>query len=183
MAAYENTPSSSIRIQELLHSRPALPQLKVGFQVRNIAEIHDLSALVGKIPHMQYVGLAGSRQVGKILIPREKLPKTVTDPLPEPLVEEILDRLTRIVGLVHGCARIAHRPARHTPVPAVNAFMYDMDVVVVPEDPRAVSSVEPRIGVRSGTHFDLITVSEDALTRSDGFFRSAFLNSRRLLFA
>lgn len=182
MAATE-LPSYSTNVSELLYSRPTLAALTVGFHVRNEEEVHDLADLVKGVPKRRYVGLAGSRQVGKILIPREKLPQTVTNSLPEPVVDQILERLSRIFGKVHGCSRIVSRPARHTHIPAVNAFMYDVDVIVVPEDPHAVSFVEPRTGVRSGTHFDLFTVSEDALTRSDGFFRSAFLNSRRLLFA
>lgn len=170
-------------IIDFLLSRFQPLTVQVGKEVRNEQELADLENFTQESSPLLYAGLAGSRRAGKILIPREKLPRTVTDPLPGHLVDEIVGKLPHFANRVHGCARIAKRPSRGIAVPPANAFMYDIDLVVVPEDPNAACRVEPRMGVQSGTHFDIITVSLGALGRADGFFRSAFLNSRSLRFA
>ncbi len=171
-----------------LNERPFLGPLKVGSHVRNVSEIIDIWGFIDHYSRNnsepEYVGLVGSRQVGKIYWNHSKLKRYWGHELSEKSIAYLASNLPILGANIDG-RDVLPIPEFEQYVdmspPSANEFYYDVDIVLVQDKNSRPLDVKRRIGEKSGTLIEIFAISSRILIENSyKEIQEYFLNSQRI---
>jgi len=171
-----------------LKERPYLGQLKAGLHARNEAEIRDVWKCIDRYANQysqpKYVGLVGSRQVGKIYWNQNKLRKYWGHELSEQSIEYIANNIAVLGASIDGRDVLPipeFKEYADMSPPTANQFYYDFDILLVQDKNDRPLDFNRWTGEESGTFIEIFAISSTILIENSyNEIQEYFLNSQRI---
>jgi len=176
----DNDPTTTVR--KIISERPVLGDLTTGYHIRNEQEARDIWYFLHTYPPLEYIGLTGSRRVGKIYMGEQRLIKNFPSLFEADMVQ-FASKIPSLFENIHGntCFNFTDIHGEQQSIPA-RQFMYDIDIVVVPKNHAAANEWKNMIGSYSGINIDVFTIPKQELSKQNSsWFNRIFYSSQRIL--